>query len=103
MTDSEKLLILADACSDALLGGERGWERMDIKDFAAECRKAISSQIKSNLFLRRVYFLGLFELNVERIAERGKNGKPPNYSRKVLMADIAWWLRPLCQARLIAI
>lgn len=46
MTDTEKLLILADACSDALLGGERGWEQMDMKEFANLCRKAIAAKVK---------------------------------------------------------
>jgi hypothetical protein len=52
MDDAEKLIILADACSDALLGGERGWERMDFRDFVSECRKAISYKNKLKYQLR---------------------------------------------------
>lgn len=46
MKDTEKLLILADSCSDVLLGGECGWERMDFKEFATECRKAIAYGVR---------------------------------------------------------
>jgi hypothetical protein len=53
MNDTEKLLILADACSDALLGGERGWERMDFREFVAECRKAISAKANQSDNLRK--------------------------------------------------
>ena len=41
MTNIEKLLILADACSEALYGGERGWERGDFKEFVSEVRRAL--------------------------------------------------------------
>jgi hypothetical protein len=46
MDDSQKLLKLADACSDALIGGERGWEIMEFDDFVSECRKALSERNK---------------------------------------------------------
>jgi hypothetical protein len=37
--EPEKLLILADACSDLILGGERGWENMEFDDFVSLVRK----------------------------------------------------------------
>lgn len=49
MSDTRKLLTLADACSDALLGGERGWERMDFNEFVSMCRKALGSNNKAIL------------------------------------------------------
>lgn len=39
-----KLQTLADACSDALLGGECGWERMEFDEFVSLCRKAIGER-----------------------------------------------------------
>jgi len=45
MNDPEcKLLRLADACSDALFGGECGWESMDFDHFVTECAKAIQER-----------------------------------------------------------
>lgn len=38
MSDKDKLRKLAEACSDAVLGGERGWEEMDFEDFVTEVR-----------------------------------------------------------------
>jgi len=32
-TDAERLIILADRCSDLIFGGERGWEEVEFKDF----------------------------------------------------------------------
>lgn len=42
--DSDNLIVLADAMSDLVLGGECGWEQMDFKDFVALCRKNIVKQ-----------------------------------------------------------
>lgn len=39
--DTEKLLVLADRCSDLILGGERGWERMEFKAFVQLVADAI--------------------------------------------------------------
>jgi hypothetical protein len=41
MGDSEKLLRLAEACSDLILGGEMGWENMDFEEFVSLVRKSL--------------------------------------------------------------
>lgn len=46
MEDSNKLLTLSDACSDALYGGERGWLNVDFTKFVSDCRKAIAFGVK---------------------------------------------------------
>ena len=46
MEDTHKLLTLADACSDAIYGGECGWERVKFTDFVSDCRKAIAFGVK---------------------------------------------------------
>lgn len=46
MDNSTKLLTLADACSDALLGGECGWMEMDFNRFVSECRRAIAYGVR---------------------------------------------------------
>lgn len=38
-SDSSKLERLASACSDHVLGGECGWERMDFEEFVSLVRK----------------------------------------------------------------
>src|ERR1035437_874322 len=35
----DKLYKLAEACSDHVLDGERGWEQMNFDEFVALCRK----------------------------------------------------------------
>ena len=46
MNDSEKLLKLADACSDVLLGGEMGWESMEFDSFVSKCRISLAERNK---------------------------------------------------------
>ena len=46
VSDTEKLLKLADACSDALFGGERGWESMPFESFVMECRVALNERAR---------------------------------------------------------
>ena len=46
IADSQKLVTLADSCSDVLYGGESGWERVDFKQFVADCRKAIAFGVR---------------------------------------------------------
>ncbi len=56
IADSQKLVTLADSCSDVLYGGESGWERIDFKQFVADCRKAIAFGVRC-----KVAGLSLFE------------------------------------------
>ena len=44
--ENQKLLTLADACSDVLYGGEAGWENVEFKQFVSDCRKAIVFGVK---------------------------------------------------------
>lgn len=51
MNDTEKLIVLADSCSDLLYGGERGWEDVEFDKFVADCRKAIAAKTKLKMQL----------------------------------------------------
>ena len=44
--ENQKLLTLADACSDVLYGGEAGWENVEFKQFVSDCRQAIVFGVK---------------------------------------------------------
>jgi len=46
MKDTEKLMLLADSCSDVLYGGESGWDRVPFKQFVNDCRMAIAFGVK---------------------------------------------------------
>lgn len=41
LDDITKLLILADACSDVIYGGDRGWERCNFKEFVRDVRRML--------------------------------------------------------------
>ncbi len=40
-TDVQKLVILADACSEVVYGGECGWERVDFDKFVTDVKKRL--------------------------------------------------------------
>ena len=46
MDDATKLLTLADACSDVLLGGECGWQEMEFNKFVGEVRKLLVDGVR---------------------------------------------------------
>jgi len=43
--DTERLLKLADSCSDLIYGGERGWENLDFNDFVQHVRDRIRNKL----------------------------------------------------------
>jgi len=39
---SQRLTVLAEACSGALYGGDSGWKHVRFEEFVTDCRKAIA-------------------------------------------------------------
>lgn len=72
--DTEKLLILADAMSDAVLGGERGWERMDFKEFVSLCRKSVNKKSSDFAYLEKQLRLEI-EVQKDLVARLKLKGK----------------------------